>query len=57
MSLHILEKLAATNPDCEIWWDSSPLVYETWKSKFLGSAPQSKRAVWHHQLDRLLDGE
>ena len=33
MSLHILEKLAATNPECEIWWDSSPLVYAGWKEK------------------------
>ena len=55
MSLHVLEKLAATNPDCEIWWDSSPLVYESWKQKVLSSAPAEKAADWDEQLTRLFD--
>lgn len=55
MSLHILEKLAATNPDCEIWWDSSPLVYESWKDGVLSAAPDAKRATWAEQLTRLFD--
>lgn len=55
MTLHILEKLAATNPDCEIWWDSSPLVYESWKKGVLSSAPAAKRAAWEAQLTRLFD--
>jgi transaldolase len=25
-----VERLAQTSPDLEIWWDSSPLVYESW---------------------------
>ena len=55
MSLHVLEKLAATNPDCEIWWDSSPLVYESWKRGVLASAPAGKKADWEAQLTRLFD--
>ena len=55
MSLHVLEKLAATNPDCEIWWDSSPLVYESWKNGVLASAPAQKRADWDAQLTRLFN--
>lgn len=55
MSLHVLEKLAATNPDCEIWWDSSPLVYESWKKGVLASAPAAKKADWESQLTRLFD--
>lgn len=55
MTQHILERLAATNPECEIWWDSSPLVYESWKRGLLASAPAGKRAVWEAQLTRLLD--
>lgn len=55
MSLHVLEKLAATNPDCEIWWDSSPLVYESWKKGVLASAPAGKKADWEAQLTRLFD--
>lgn len=55
MSLHVLEKLVATNPDSEVWWDSSPLVFETWKRATLGQAPDAKRAVWQRQLSRLFD--
>ncbi|APE27170.1 transaldolase family protein [Aurantiacibacter gangjinensis] len=57
MTLHVLEKLAATNPDCEIWWDSSPLVYQDWAQATLASAPAEKRDVWAEQLQRLLDPE
>jgi transaldolase len=57
MTQHILEKLAATNPDCEIWWDSSPLVYDSWKQGVLAKAPAEKQAVWKEQLTRLFDAE
>lgn len=26
--LNPVEKLMDTNPDLEVWWDSSPLIYE-----------------------------
>ncbi len=52
---HVLEKLAKTNPNCEIWWDSSPLVYEKWAKKILQDAPEDKRANWDEQLNRLYD--
>lgn len=55
MPLHVLEKLAATNPECEIWWDSSPLVYAGWKEKVLKDAPAEKKAAWSEQLTRLFD--
>ncbi len=57
MSLHVLEKLAETNPDCEIWWDSAPLVYEGWKASVLKDAPADKRAEWEAQLTRLFNAE
>lgn len=57
MTKHILEQLAATNPDCEIWWDSSPLVYESWKRGVLAEADEDKRAEWDAQLTRLFDAE
>ena len=37
-TLHPLEQLAATNPDAEIWWDSSPLIYPSWKQETLAKA-------------------
>lgn len=30
-----LERLAETHPGLEIWWDSSPLIFENWKKDFL----------------------
>ena len=55
MSLHVLEHLAATNPDCEIWWDSSPLVYAQWKTATLTAAPVGRKDLWDAQLTRLFD--
>ncbi|WP_119390020.1 transaldolase family protein [Taklimakanibacter lacteus] len=57
MTLHVLERLAATNPDSEIWWDSSPLVYPGWKADFLKGAPAGKREIWTDQLTRLFDAD
>lgn len=55
MSKHVLEKLAETNPEAEIWWDSSPLIYPSWKEESLAKAPDHKRAEWTEQLTRLYD--
>jgi transaldolase len=57
MTLHPLEQLAATNPDAEIWWDSSPLIFPSWKSETLDKAPEGKRAEWDEQLTRFYDNE
>ncbi len=55
MTQHVLEKLSQTNPDCEIWWDSSPLVFPSWRAETLAAAPEGKRAAWEAQIDRLYD--
>jgi transaldolase len=57
MSENVLEKLAATNPDAEIWWDSSPLIYPSWEAETLAKAPEGKRADWEAQLNRLYNNE
>jgi len=54
---HILEKLAEANPNAEIWWDSSPLVYRSWAHETVEKAPEAKREIWSEQLKRLLDPE
>ena len=56
-ALHPLEQLAATNPDCEIWWDSSPLIFPSWRAETLAKAPEGKLAEWTAQLDRFYDAE
>ena len=54
-NLHVLEKLQASNPKAEIWWDSSPLVYATWAKGVLAKASPEKQAAWGAQLARLFD--
>jgi transaldolase len=56
-TLNPVELLAATNPDAEIWWDSSPLIYPSWKAETLAKAPDAKRERWEEQLTRLYDNE
>ena len=54
---HVLERLAATNPDSEIWWDSSPLIFQSWKSETLAKDPDPKTSGWEQQLLRFMDPE
>ncbi len=55
MTDHVLERLAKTNPDCEIWWDSSPLIYPAWKDEVLARDPDPATSGWAQQLTRLFD--
>jgi transaldolase len=48
-----VERLMKVHPDLEIWWDSSPLVYDKWAQKMLDSAEPNRRAVLEEQLQRL----
>ena len=51
----VLERLAATNPGTEIWWDSSPLVLESWRARVLDAAPHEERPRLQEELERLWD--
>lgn len=55
MTDHVLEQLAATNPEAEIWWDSSPLIFPSWKEETLAKAPAGKENDWADQLTRFYD--
>ena len=55
MKQHVLEQLAGTNPDSEIWWDSSPLIYQSWKDETLSKDPNPATSGWTQQLVRLFD--
>ena len=57
MTKNPLEALAETNADCEIWWDSSPLIYPSWKDETLAAAPAGKGEDWAEQLTRLYDDD
>jgi len=49
----VVERLAELNPETEIWWDSSPLVYRNWKKQMLDNAAPEERTVLEEQLTRL----
>ena len=46
----VVERLWEVNPDSEIWWDSSPLIYDGWRQKMIDKAADKEQMkVW---LDR-----
>jgi transaldolase len=51
----LLDRLLRTSPGLEIWWDSSPLVYQSWTKKLISSFPEGKQAILREQLRRLYD--
>jgi len=51
----VVERLAELNPETEIWWDSSPLVYRNWKKEMLDSAEPGDRAELEEQLTRIFN--
>jgi transaldolase len=47
----VVERLAEVNPEAEIWWDSSPIIYDNWRKKMVEQAEdKDQMASW---LDRL----
>ncbi len=55
MTKSVIERLVEANPQLEIWWDSSPLVYEKWKARLLDSFPPEQRPELEEQLTRFFD--
>lgn len=52
-----VERLIKTNPDMEIWWDSSPLVFSSWMEKMVNAAPQARKAELKEQISRLYNAD
>ncbi len=48
-----LERLAETHPNLEIWWDSSPLIFEHWKHNFLSQLSGETRDKMEKYIERL----
>jgi len=53
----VLERLLKTSPALEVWWDSSPLVYQNWANELINQYPMDKQADITEQLRRLYDPE
>lgn len=56
---NLLEKLVEVSPGMEIWWDSSPVIFDNWCRKMLAKAAEGDRELLKAQLDRMYskDGE
>lgn len=52
-----VERLINTNPDMEIWWDSSPLIFGSWVEKMVNAAEPARKALLKEQLTRLYNME
>jgi len=50
---NLLEKLVEVSPGMEIWWDSSPVIYNNWCRKVLDKAAPENREIIQGQLDRM----
>ncbi len=57
MTKNVLAQLAGSNPASEIWWDSSPLIFPSWRKETLAKAPAGHEADWNAQLDWMMDAE
>lgn len=55
MTKSVVERLVEANPQLEIWWDSSPLVYEKWTRQLLEGLPPAERPEIEEQLHRFFD--
>ena len=53
MKQSVIERLAEVNPDLEIWWDSSPLVFESWVKEMVEKAPPEKKSTLEEELNRI----
>ena len=52
---NLLEKLVERSPGMEIWWDSSPIVFDSWCKKLLAKADPGDTDVLKRQFARMFD--
>ena len=52
---NLIEKLVDVSPGMEIWWDSSPVIFNNWCSKMLDKAAPENREIMQAQFDRMYD--
>ena len=52
---NFFERLVDTSPGMEIWWDSSPVIFENWCKKLLEKADPGDRDTLQTQFNRMYD--
>ncbi|MGM0365901.1 MAG: transaldolase family protein [Actinomycetota bacterium] len=50
-----IHRLSETSKDMEVWWDSSPLVFETWAQQEIDKAPDGEKELVRERLKVLFD--
>jgi transaldolase len=54
---NFFERLVDVSPGMEIWWDSSPVIFENWCKKLLEKADPGDRDLLQQQFDRMYNRE
>jgi transaldolase len=54
---NLLERLVEASPGMEIWWDSSPVIFENWCRKLSAKANEGDRETLKRQFARMYDRE
>ena len=54
MGQHFLENFSDENSDIEFWWDSSPLIFDSWRNEFLKKLDSSKKAEYSNFFNNLI---
>lgn len=52
---NLFEKLVEVSPGMEIWWDSSPVIYDNWCQKLLDKAQPEEKEILKAQFARMYD--
>jgi transaldolase len=52
---NLFEKLVEVSPGMEIWWDSSPVIYDNWCQKLLEKAQPEEKEILKAQFARMYD--
>ncbi len=52
---NLFEKLVDVSPGMEIWWDSSPVIFDNWCRKMLDKATPENREIIQSQFNRMYD--
>jgi len=54
---NLLEALVQVSPGMEIWWDSSPVIFENWCRKLLAKADEGDQQTLKRQFGRMYNVE
>ena len=52
---NFFERLVDVSPGMEIWWDSSPVIFDNWCKKLLDKAEPNDHDLLQAQFDRMYD--